>query len=125
MNGREDGGHDELGVPTHGRRGAWLGWYEDGQKAYEYRLSEDGRHVGLSQRWYSNGQLASEGTPPDRFGRCTVIQWRTNGTKWIESMQNEDGELDGNWVEWDGDGKLLKQETYERGRRICQGRACP
>jgi len=53
-------------VPLDGQRGAWVGWYESGQKAYEYELDAEGRHTGLSQRFYTNGRLAAEATPLDR-----------------------------------------------------------
>ncbi|MBI5508596.1 MAG: hypothetical protein HY903_07575 [Deltaproteobacteria bacterium] len=122
--GRDDGRLDELGIPVDGQRGEWLGWYENGQRAFAYRLDGDGRHVGLSQRWHKNGKLAVEASPPDRNGRIVVRQWRADGTTWLESSQDADGELDGNLVEWDGAGDVVRVETYEHGKPICRGKAC-
>jgi len=68
-------------------------WYENGTKQSE-RTHRQGASIGLENWWHENGQLQAQGS------------------------RNAQGELQGEWREWDRNSNLTRQSWYENGQLV-------
>lgn len=120
------------------QEGEWKYWYNSGQLKTITRFVS-GMRQGWEEEWLQNGQIYSrrhfkDGTEDGlctifysngiKFEETTYIQgrlvglgswWHNNGQLQVQGLRNENGELQGEWREWDYDGNLISQEWYENG----------
>jgi len=87
-------------------------WYQNGQSKMFGNL-EDGLRVGRFVWWHENGVKQSMGSY-DAQGQKTGqwIWWHDSGMKSIMGQYKED-EPDGVWRQWDLDGKLTREKTFD------------
>ncbi len=87
-------------------------WYKNGQTKMVGNL-EDGARVGRFVWWHENGVKQSMGTY-DARGQKTGqwVWWHKNGMKSIMGQYKND-EPDGEWREWDEDGKQVREKTFD------------
>ena len=79
--------------------------------------NRDGKHDGLTERWYENGQKEQEGTYKEGKENGLVVLWYENGQKSTERIY-KDGKIDGLEMYWYETGQKYREMTYQDGELI-------
>lgn len=120
------------GEYQHGRReGKWTRWFKAGEgDLFAGEAYQRFEAPFVSQATFRNDELhgpwvivdaqkrevcAWEFEHGQRHGRC--VWWHPEGTKWRE-VSYVGGILDGEALEWNAAGELVRKERFERGRRL-------
>lgn len=103
------------------KTGNWIEWYENGNEKWTGNFVE-GKRKGICKKCYENGQLEREAIFEKDIIVGYVREFYPDGSKKIDgtycSQLSRRGMRDGAWKVWDEQGNLLKDETYEKGKRI-------
>lgn len=96
--------------------GAWLKWYESGQKEYEGAWQKGKRH-GKESAWYANGKEKSQGEFDMDIPKGVHTTWYENGQ--METKKPYvDGKPYGVWQFWSEAGVKQKHEVYDKGQLV-------
>lgn len=101
-----------------GKRNGWEDeWSESGVMTKHCHFKDD-LLDGVCTMWYENGAKQSERT--HRQGASISLEnwWHENGQLKTQGSRNDNGELQGEWRNWDRNGNLTRQSWYENGQLI-------
>ena len=87
----ENGTVRELSHYVNGKKdGASFGWYQNGQKEWEWYYKE-GIHHGKARLWWENGQKSFEAVKKLGWESGLVKSWYKNGQKASERLYSKEG----------------------------------
>ncbi len=106
----ESGEIKEKGIFRKGiRDGAWVGYYEDGLKAWETDYTEG---IGERKDFYPGGKIKAQGKVK---GKRKIGHWQyfdTSGTMQAEGNFSND-KRNGEWIFYHANGEIASRGTYE------------
>jgi len=103
------------------RTGAWTEWHENGKKKWTGSYIK-GERKGICSKYYESGQLEREALFEKDVIVGFVREFYEDGTKKIDgnfcSTPSRRGMRCGEWKVWDETGNLVKDEVYDKGRKV-------
>lgn len=98
------------------KQGTWLSFYDTTELHLEERF-EDGRAQGLSTEYWPSGVKKAEGLKVDGYEDGAWNYWHENGQLFKQGSW-EKREPNGTWIEYDPDGKPVRERQYMFGRML-------
>lgn len=103
---------------VHGKRNGWEdGWSESGVMTKHCHF-KDNSLDGVCTLWFDNGNKSEEATYSEGRSVGQENWWHENGQLQIQGSRNDNGELQGEWREWDRNGNLMNKIWYENGKEV-------
>ncbi len=113
---RESGSRKGLTTWRMGRRnGEILHWYDNQQKLFQGWM-EDDKWVGECRGWHPDGRPAFRVCFQDGQGRGRKVVIKWNKDNLIREFA--DVQIDGEWIEWDSSGRIIRREKYLNGKLL-------
>ena len=101
-----------------GRRNGWEDeWSETGVMTKHCHF-KDNSLDGVCTSWFDNGNKSEEATYRQGASIGLESWWHENGQLQIQGSRNDNGELQGEWREWDRNGNLMNKIWYENGKEV-------
>lgn len=108
------------------RVGIWTFWYSNGQKAIEEDYTVE--TPGHEKEYFKHVQY-KDGKPVPKLKQITeedkkeIIKyketnWHRNGTMRLMGIWNMNNDKIGTWQEWDENGKLITEVTYDKNGEV-------
>lgn len=101
--------------PSYNKEGAWVFWYDSGQKKTE-TWYKNGKRDGKRLAWYENAQKKEECQFKDDQEEGKCLEWYKDGKKKSE-VDYKNGKKHGHAVYFDSDGKKTEESGWKDGGR--------
>jgi antitoxin component YwqK of YwqJK toxin-antitoxin module len=89
-------------------------WYANGKPRLLGRYDHEGLRTGTWWFWYEDGQVARQVDYDAGVRHRTFREWHTGGVSKTDGFYIN-GERDGHWRRWDGQGRLVADQEYGHG----------